>query len=680
MSNRSIKRVFIANRGEIARRLAETAKKLSIEVVCVCEGTPPSYLLGLVDEFVFVKEENVALYLNAEAMLSFAQKKYCDAIHPGFGFLAENADFAELVEKSGLIWIGPKSSVISLMADKSGAREIAEKMNIPCLSGLNRFVLGNKTDGKKLDIFCEKASFPLLIKAAFGGGGKGMRVAKDKEELHKNLEAAAREAKSSFGNDTLVIEEYVPESRHVEVQVIADFHGQVKILGDRDCSVQRRHQKIIEEAPAPYLTDTLRSRLHEAAYELAKGMEYTSCGTVEFLVPWSMEKNSSVKDSFYFLEMNTRLQVEHPVTEEIFDTDIVELQFQVAEGKALTNEVMQKTSSKHSIEARIYLEDPKKNFLPSPGFIAGFVPFQQKGIRWEVGIDTVDTVTGRFDPMVAKLIATASSRKEAAHLIGAALQKTFLPTSASNQSFLLEVFHDEKFLDSAVSTSYLNHYGESLIKKLSLREEKNKAYLEEVCDKLISQVSKKGDLIERSFVDVDRVKDLSFLGTNLFSTKKNESPIENQLVRKSIFTDLKKPNDLIFYYSFFNTLMSKEGSFLHMTQYESENKEKIYFLGYNGFIFKKIIREKRWLQGKEQDLSNASDIKSEVPGKIIKILIKPGEEVSKNQSCFILESMKMEFDMKASRDCVLSKILVKEGDQVEASQVLAKLEAPKKPA
>jgi acetyl/propionyl-CoA carboxylase alpha subunit len=680
MSNRSIKKVFIANRGEIARRLAETAKKLSIEVVCICEGTPPSYLLGLVDEFVFVEEENVALYLNAEAMLSFAKKKHCDAIHPGFGFLAENADFAELVEKSGLVWIGPRSDVIKLMADKSGAREIAEKMNVPCLSGLNRFVLGNRADEKNLEKFCEKASFPLLIKAAFGGGGKGMRVAKDKEELHKNLEAAAREAKSSFGNDTLVIEEYVPESRHVEVQVIADSHGQIKILGDRDCSVQRRHQKIIEEAPAPHLSETLRTRLHEASYKLAKGIEYTSCGTVEFLVPWSMDLNSSVKDSFYFLEMNTRLQVEHPVTEEIFDTDIVELQFQVAEGKALTKEVMAKTSSKHSIEARIYLEDPKKNFLPSPGLVAGFVPFHQKGIRWEVGIDTVDTVTGRFDPMVAKLIATASNRKEAIHLIESALQKTFLPTVASNQSFLSEVFRDKKFLDSAVSTSYLNHYGESLLKKLSLREEKNQVYLEEVCDKLISQVSQKGGLIDRSLFDVDRVKDLSFLGTNLFSAKKNESPIENQLVRKSIFTQAKKPNDLIFYYSFFNTLMGKEGSFLHLTHYEPENKEKIYFLGYNGFIFKKIIREKRWLQGREQDLSNASDIKSEVPGKIIKILIKPGERVSKNQSCFILESMKMEFDMKASRDCILSKILVKEGDQVEASQVLAKLEAPKKPA
>lgn len=674
MPKKSIKKVFIANRGEIARRLAETAKKLSFEVVCVCEGTPPSYLLGLVDEFVYVEEESVALYLDAEAMLSFAKKTNCDAIHPGFGFLAENSEFAALVEKAGLTWVGPSAHVIKLMADKSGAREIAEKMKVPCLSGLNHYKHGSKANEKKLEDFCLKASFPLLIKAAFGGGGKGMRVARDKEELLKNLEVAAREAKSSFGNDTLVIEEYVPESRHVEVQVIADAHGQVKILGDRDCSVQRRHQKIIEEAPAPALSEKLRKGLHEASYNLAKGMEYTSCGTVEFLVPWSMEKNSSVEDSFYFLEMNTRLQVEHPVTEEVFDTDIVELQFQVAEGKPLNKEVMAKQASKHSIEARIYLEDPQKNFLPSPGLVAGFIPFQQKGIRWEVGIDTVDTVTGRFDPMVAKLIATAATRKEAIALIDGALQKTFLPTNASNQGFLSEVFRDEKFLNEAVSTSYLSHYGEALLEKLSKREEKTKVYLEEVCDKLIAQVSGGSDASKENLFDVGRVTDLSFGGGSLLSLKKKELPLENQLVRKNIFCHVKKPKDFVSYYSFLNTLVKKEGSFLHLTQYEPQNGEKIYFLGYNGFIFKKIIREKRWINGGADDSASSSDIQAEVPGKIVKVLVKAGEKISKNQSCFILESMKMEFDMKSKKDSVVSRVLVKEGDQVEASELLAKLE------
>ena len=549
MSKNKIKRVFIANRGEIARRIAETAKKLGIETVCVISGNPPSYLLGLVDQFIQVESETVSLFLDGEKLISFALQEKCDAVHPGFGFLAENAEFSKQVEKAGLIWIGPEANVISLMADKSGAKEAAEKMKVPCLTGLNQYLHSNASDKKKLEVFLKANSYPLLIKAAFGGGGKGMRVANNKEELFKNLEVASRESKSSFGNDTLVIEKYVPESRHVEVQVVADKTGQVKILGDRDCSVQRRHQKIIEEAPAPYLSENLRHKLHEASYNLAKGIGYRSCGTVEFLVPWSMEKNASENDDFYFLEMNTRLQVEHPVTEEIFGIDIVELQFKIAEGEPLSKHIMEKTPSGHSVEARIYMENPEKNFLPSPGEVFGFVPFQQKGIRWEVGIDAVDKVSNQFDPMVAKLITTASSREGAFFLLSEALQKSVLAVDASNQSYLYEICTDDFFLARCVSTAFLTHHHERILKSQNKREENEKKKLEDISDEVLKLLSVEGSAITFEYqTEADLHTTLAFASGGLTLKRSEKKSSCFQLVRKDQFCNLTKNEPVISYY------------------------------------------------------------------------------------------------------------------------------------
>ena len=595
MSKKNIRRVFIANRGEIVRRIAETAKKIGVETVCLAEGNPPAYLLGLVDEFIPVKEENVSLYLDAKSLLAFAKDSGCDSVHPGFGFLAENTEFASLVEKSGLVWLGPKSDVIKLMADKSAAREIAEKSYVPCLRGLNHFVYKDKNHTSILDDFCEKASFPLLIKAAFGGGGKGMRVSEDKEALLANLETASREAMSSFGNDTLVIEEYVPESRHVEVQVVGDEFGQIKILGDRDCSVQRRHQKIIEEAPAPFLSDSLRKALHKAAYNLAKGISYTSCGTVEFLVPWSMEKNTSFEDKFYFLEMNTRLQVEHPVTEEIFGLDIVELQFEIASGKKMGKEILDKSSQGHSVEARIYMEDPKRNFLPIPDFVAGFLPYQQNGIRWEIGIDQAEKVTGKFDPMIAKVVGTGRTREEACSLLRLALEKTFLGAESHNLSLLWEIFSDELFLNSSVSTSYLKHNLPRLLESISRREEKSKLYLDDIAEELIQTAHEKmegSDLNSR--FDVRKVTDLSFGLSPFLKPTIEQNPLKNQLVRQSVFVNLNGEKEKVFYYSFLNTLIKKEASVVHLSLVKKPNGEKKYILSYNGFVLQKVSQEKKW--------------------------------------------------------------------------------------
>ena len=676
MSKKKIKRVFIANRGEIARRIAETAKKLGIETVCVLSGNPPSYLLGLIDQFVQVESETVSLFLDGDRLISFALQEKCDAVHPGFGFLAENSEFSEKVEKAGLTWIGPTADVIRLMADKSGARDAAEKRKVPCLSGLNQYVHSKKSDAKKLETFLKTASYPLLIKAAFGGGGKGMRVAENKEELLKNLEVASRESKSSFGNDTLVIEKYVPESRHVEVQVVADETGQVKILGDRDCSVQRRHQKIIEEAPAPFLSDELRTKLHEASYNLAKGIGYTSCGTVEFLVPWSMEKNTSLDDDFYFLEMNTRLQVEHPVTEEVFGLDIVELQFQIAEGKALSQEIMNKTSSGHSVEARIYMENPEKNFLPSPGEVFGFVPFQQKSIRWEVGIDSADKVSNQFDPMVAKLVATARTRDEAFFLISEALQKSVLAVEASNQSYLWEIFNDDFFLSRCVSTSFLSHHHDRILETQLEREKKEKDSLSEIFEEVLELSSSEESLQKAQFqTEADRITDLAYGAGSFYIKKTQEKASRFQLVRKEHFYNVNGSESLTSCYTYLSQGSFGKSKIFCLLSRICPQGDKKYVFSYNGVNFQKTFSRKAWKGEAGSGLERGNEIRAEVPGKVIKVLIQKQDKLRKNQSCFVLESMKMEFDLKSQSSLVVKDVFVREGDQVESGKVLARLEA-----
>lgn len=675
MSKLSIKRVFIANRGEIVRRVAEGAKKLGIQTVCLTSGVPPNYLLGLIDEFITVSEETVSLYLDQDKILSYATQAKCDAIHPGFGFLAENPDFAAKVEKAKLLWIGPSSKIIRLMADKSKARELAGEMKVPCIKGLNHYSHSKPSERRKLAEFCEEVSFPLLIKAAFGGGGKGMRIVRTLTELDEKIETASREAKSSFGNDTLVIEEYIEESRHVEVQVIGDKKGQIKILGDRDCSIQRRHQKIIEEAPAYGLSDGLRTKLHEAAYNLASGISYTSCGTVEFLVPWSSKEGSNKSSDFYFLEMNTRLQVEHPVTEEIFSVDIVALQFEVASGLDFSQNFMDKKPSNYSVEARIYLEDPKRNFMPAPNFIAGFLPFKQKGVRWEVGVDTVDKVSNQFDPMIAKIIATARNRKEAFFLLKDTLQKTFLATGPNNLNLLSEIFTDHLFISGAVSTSYLKHNLSRLLGQIEEKEKKSFAYLADISDKSINFIeSDKAGFSSKISFDLSRVTDLSYSSKAFYSPKKLDKIKENQLVRKSILVNLNYPKECVYYFCFLNTLIKKDKTLVHMSLLKKEKGEKIYFLGYNGFVLIKTLKVKKWSGQKRDQVNSSNEIIADVPGKIVKVLIKKREEIKQDQSCFVLESMKMEFEVKSPTSCTVKEVLVKEGEQVESGKILAILD------
>lgn len=396
-----IRKILIANRGEIALRVIRTCKELGIKTVAVYsrpDAGAPHVLHA--DESVFIGEAaSSESYLVMDKIIAAARQTGADAIHPGYGFLSENADFAERCKTEGIIFIGPEPEAIRMMGDKTTARELAIKEGIPTPPGL-KSELQSIAEARKI---AEEVGYPILIKAAAGGGGKGMRIVHKQDELEASIKTAKSEAKNAFGDDRIYIEKYLEEPRHVEFQIMADKHGNVLHLFDRECSVQRRHQKVIEEAPCPLLTDELREKMAESAIKAAKACDYVGAGTIEFLVDKHL--------NYYFLEMNTRLQVEHPVTEMITGMDLVALQIKVAEGEPLPFKQHELGINGHAIECRIYAEDPAENFLPSTGTLTKHRIPSGSGIRVDAGVEEGNEVTINYDPMISKLTVHAPDRE-----------------------------------------------------------------------------------------------------------------------------------------------------------------------------------------------------------------------------------------------------------------------------
>tara|TARA_R110002124_G_scaffold219030_1_gene384941 strand:- start:2520 stop:4004 length:1485 start_codon:yes stop_codon:yes gene_type:complete len=398
-----IKKVLIANRGEIALRVIHSCKELGIKTVAVYsrpDVASPHVLHA--DESVFIGEAaSSESYLVMDKIIDAVKKTSADAVHPGYGFLSENAAFAERCEKEGIIFIGPKPHAITVMGDKTAARELVSELGIPTPPGLK----SELKDLEEASRIADEIGYPILVKAAAGGGGKGMRIVHKKDEFESSIKAAKSEAKNAFGDDRIYIEKYLEEPRHVEFQIMADTHGNVLHVFDRECSIQRRHQKVIEEAPCALLTPELRVKMAEAAIKAAKGCDYVGAGTIEFLV----DKHRD----FFFLEMNTRLQVEHPVTEMISGVDLVAMQILVAEGKELPFKQDDLSINGHSIECRIYAEDPDDNFLPSTGMLYKHRVPTGDGIRVDAGVEEGQEVTINYDPMISKLSVHGKDRQAA---------------------------------------------------------------------------------------------------------------------------------------------------------------------------------------------------------------------------------------------------------------------------
>ena len=438
-------KILIANRGEIAVRIIRACKEMNIKTVAVySEIDKDSLHTRLADEAICIgPAPSNKSYLSFKNIIEAANITGSDSIHPGFGFLSENSQFARICEESNIKFIGPSYKVIELMGNKSNAKELMKKAGVPTVPGSEGSIKGIK------DAFevAKKIGYPVMLKAAAGGGGKGIRIVNNERELESNYNIVKQEAKISFNDDEIYMEKFIENPRHVEIQILADEHGNVIHLGERDCTVQRRHQKVVEETPSTAIDEKLRNKMGEAAIKAAKAAGYTSCGTVEFLV--DKHKN------FYFMEMNTRIQVEHPITEERTGIDIVKNQIKIAAGEELKIKQKEIEFKGHAIECRINAENPSKNFRPCPGTITGLNLPGGKGIRIDSAIYEGYTIPPTYDSMIAKIIAYGANRNEAISKMKGALEETVIEGIDTNIDFLLEIIKNKNFIRGDYDTSFI---------------------------------------------------------------------------------------------------------------------------------------------------------------------------------------------------------------------------------
>jgi len=443
-----MKKILIANRGEIAIRVMKTAQKMGIKTVAVystADRNAPH--VKFADEAVCIGEPpSNQSYLRGDKIIKVAKQLHADAIHPGYGFLSENASFAELCEENNIIFIGPRSKAIKIMGSKLAAKEAVKHYNIPMVPGIDEAI----TDVNKAKTIAKNIGFPILIKASAGGGGKGMRVVEKESDLESQMNRAISEATSAFGDGSVFIEKYVTSPRHIEIQIMADCHGNILHFFERECSIQRRHQKVVEEAPSCILTPELRNKMGEAAIKVAKSCDYLGAGTVEFLL--------DAKHNFYFLEMNTRLQVEHPVTELISGVDLVELQIKVARGEALQIKQADLKIYGHALELRVYAEDPLNDFLPSVGHLEVYKIPKGEGIRVDNGFEEGMDIPIYYDPMLSKLITYGSTRLEAIQLMIKAIDNYHVEGVKTTLPFGKYVCENKVFRSGNFDTHFVKNY------------------------------------------------------------------------------------------------------------------------------------------------------------------------------------------------------------------------------
>ena len=439
-------KILIANRGEIAVRIIRACREMNIKTVAIySEADKDALHTRLADEAICIgPAPSNKSYLNIKNIIEAANITGADSIHPGFGFLSENANFAKICEESHIKFIGPKSQVIDLLGNKSNAKEMMKKAGVPVIPGSDGSI-NNFEEAKKI---CSKIGYPIMIKAAAGGGGKGIRIVENEDELENAYNIVKQEAKVSFNDDEIYIEKFVKNPRHVEIQILADEYGNIVHLGERDCSIQRRHQKVLEETPSTAVDDKIRNKMGEAAVKAAKIAGYTSCGTVEFLL--DSDKN------FYFMEMNTRIQVEHPITEMRTGIDIVKEQIRIAGGEKLKFKQKDITFRGHAIECRINAENPKKNFMPCPGTITGINLPGGNGIRIDTAIYEGYKIPPNYDSMIAKIIAYGYNRNEAISKMKRALEELVIDGVDTNRDFLFDIIKNPNFIRGNFDTSFID--------------------------------------------------------------------------------------------------------------------------------------------------------------------------------------------------------------------------------
>ena len=631
-----ITKLLVANRGEIACRIFATCREMGIATVAVySDADARAKHVREADEAVHIGPAPAPeSYLKVEAILAAAKETGADAIHPGYGFLSENADFAEAVVKAGLIWVGPPASAIRAMGPKDEAKRIAEEAGVPVLPGYR----GEAQDAKTLTAVAKEIGFPLLIKAVAGGGGRGIRLVTKASELKAELESAVREAESSFGDGRVMLEKLVEQPRHIEVQVFGDSHGNAVHLYERDCSLQRRRQKVIEEAPAPGMPEDVRKAMTDAAVALAKAVKYEGAGTVEFIVDGS--KPLSL-DTFWFLEMNTRLQVEHPVTEMITRQDLVEWQLRVASGDLLPLHQQDIPLHGHAIEARICAEDPAEGFLPGAGLILEFglmEPVDGETIRWDAGFETGDRVPSNYDSMIAKLIVHDGNRRAACEKLISALSHLQLAGVPSNAGFLSRCASSDAFLNHSHHVNWIAEAGEALTLPPAEHE---LASVMAVCDVRLNEA---GGAMPWGLQDGWRM---------------NTAPVHKVMVAVGADADWVDPEEYP---------VDPETPLPLVTDISPRR----YAVTTGGDT---VLVEVPEFDADVEAVLGGDHVSAPMPGKVLSISVEAGAEVTRGDTVAVMEAMKMEHALTAPRDGVVETVAGKVGDQVSEGDILVQLVA-----
>jgi geranyl-CoA carboxylase alpha subunit len=657
--------ILIANRGEIACRVIRTAKKLGYRTVAVYSdadaGAPH---VKLADDAVRIGSGPVGeSYLVPELILQAAASSGAESIHPGYGFLSENAAFAEAVESAGLVFIGPTREAIDVMGNKAESKRRMIEAGVPCVPGYEGHDQSDKTliaEGLKIDL-------PLMVKAAAGGGGRGMRLVHDQADLANAIKLARAEAEGAFGSGELILEKAIIKPRHVEIQVFADTFGNTVHLGERDCSVQRRHQKVIEEAPCPIMTPELREKMGQSAIDAAKSVNYRGAGTVEFLLDDS--------GFFYFLEMNTRLQVEHPVTELITGLDLVELQISVAQGEPLDLSQDDISLEGHAIEVRLYTEDPSQDFLPASGPVDLWAPASGVGVRIDDGISTGQAISPFYDPMVAKVIGYGPTREAARLRLIGALKETVLFGTPSNKDFLIQCLDKQSFIDGAATTAFIGEefsaadldaapvsfLDSAVAATLDLWLE-NKAHFQRsilVSCELKNWTIASAMVSRKQYQFGDITHDLSISPINSSADTYHVTDTAAKLGAVIQIISMQDNKAVVLF----------DGVKL-VAQFMQRQRGQIYCsIQGRGAFFKDLII----LDGVVDDAEGGGRVIAPMHGLLLEVMVSPGDKVVKGQTLAVLEAMKMHYEILAEVDGTVEEVSAVAGSQVAVDDVLIEI-------
>lgn len=643
-----IRRLLIANRGEIACRIIRTCQQMGITSIAVFSDADKNGLwVQQADEAVHIgASQPAASYLNAAAIIDAAKRTDADAIHPGYGFLSENADFARAVTEAGLIFVGPSADAIADMGDKALAK--SKLGNVPFVPGY----AGDDQTNSRLMSEAEKIGYPLMIKATAGGGGKGMRLVTDAANLADALDAARRESAQAFGSDSLMLEKALTHPRHVEVQILGDEHGTVIALGERECSIQRRHQKIIEEAPSPALTPELRALICQTAVSIAQQIDYTNAGTVEFLLDEAGE--------FYFIEMNTRLQVEHPVTEAVYGIDLVQLQIAVAEGARLADllpgaqpdQYPALPANGHAIEVRLYAEEPANDFLPATGDILKW--HAPPLVRVDTAMQSGDKITTFYDPMIAKIIAHGQSRTQAIRRLDYALAQTVLLGTGNNLAYLRRILNNPQFQAGDTHTAFIDEHPELLQSAVNVSP-----------SLFIAAALVKQDVRGFWRNNMNRPIRHRFESGEKLATV-DLAPQPDHTLRATVDEA-----------SFTVDITGSENDTLTLL-IDGHRLRYVYAVtGANIWLHSQGQAHKlRWidpLPRTQQRTVAAGSLHAPMPGQVLQVNVHEGQSVTAGELLIIVEAMKMEHRITAPDDGIISKLYYEQGDTVDADVVLLEL-------